>query len=318
MRIIIVGRTKKYNAEYFYSKYFRRLGHDVEVVDMFLGVDHRLFESLVHSRTKLFRYTLDAFEINKYLTHYVEKSDPDAIVVFRGEMVSKKTLSNLIASYHVYLFYPDVFKFLRSISDRIYLYEALFTSANVFDPYLKLGCKHCYTIPWACDPEFHRSLNYLVKEYDSSFIGTAYPERRRILRNLSNVEVFGDFWYGFGKRSHKAVRGEEYIETINKTAVNLNLQTRASIVGDAPTMRTFEISGCGAFQISDSMPSIHRYFPKMTVFRDSKEIQDLISYYLDAKDERNEIALENQRICYSKFTYENTAKSILSKMHGGN
>lgn len=315
MRILIIGRLGEYNAEYFYTKYFRRLGHDVETIDMFQGVHYRLPESLIHSRTGIFRFTLNMHEINHSLYPYVRKADPDAIIVFRGEMLSKASLDLIRSNYHIYLFYPDVFKFLKSVADRISIYEAVFTAARVHDPYVKLGARKVVSIPWCCDPDFHISIHGMRKVYNVSFIGTAYPERRKILRKLRDVHIFGDYWYGFGRRSHGAVRGEDYVRTVNESLINLNLQTRASINGDAPTMRTFEIAGCGGFQISDFMPSMSEFFPRLPTFRSMQELKELLSYYSGSPPEVEETSYANQEKCYRKFTYEIMAKNILLNMH---
>ena len=315
MKILIIGRVADYNAEYFYMKYFRKFGHDVEIIDMFTGVVHRLFESLIHSRTKLFRFTLYKHEINRILQSRVREIDPDAIIVFRGEMISRKTLEIISSNFHTYLFYPDVFKFLKSIADRLPLYDAVFTAARIQDPYMKLGARRIINIPWACDPDFHREVPGIGKIYVVSFIGTAYPERRRILRSIRNAEVFGDYWYGFGPRSHGPVRGENYVLTVNKTSINLNLQTKASIIGDAPTMRTYEIAGCGGFQVSDFMPSLTEFFPRMPTFKNVADLQEMLSYYSRNNSEKAEIASANREICYRKYTYEIMAGRILASVH---
>jgi spore maturation protein CgeB len=315
MKIIIIGRLAEYNAEFFYVKYLKKLGIEVEIIDMFQGIHYRFLRSIIHSRTRLFRVALKGLYVNRDLVAYIRDLNPDAIIVFRGELISKPTLESFRENFHVYLFYPDVFKFLGSISDRLYLYDAVFTAANFHQPYIDHGAKKVITVHWACDPEFHRFITNVPKIFNVTFIGTAYPERRRIIRYLKNVEVFGNYWWGFGERNHKAVKGLGYIQTINKSFINLNLQTKASIVGDAPTMRTFEIAGCRGFQISDYMPSIKQYLPRMPTYIDLNNLMELIDYYSDNVSEAEDIAMDNQLICYKKFTYETTSKLLLSIVH---
>lgn len=318
MKIIIIGRLTDYNAEFFYAKYLRKLGLEVEILDMFQGIHYRMLRSIIHSRTKLFRFALKGLYINKNAYNYIRELSPDAIIVFRGELVSKTLLKSLRDNFHVYLFYPDVFKFLNSISDRLYLYDTVFSAANVHQRYMDLGAKNVVTIPWACDPEFHRFIPSVPKLYEASFIGTAYIERRRKLRSLKNVQIFGNYWFGFSNRNHGPVTGEEYVLTINRSFININLQAQASVIGDAPTMRTFEIAGCRGFQISENMRSIKEYFPRMPTFRDCKELKELVNYYNNNISEAEDIALNNQLICYKRFTYEEASKRILSIIHNQN
>ena len=77
------------------------------------------------------------------------------------------------------------------------------------------------------------------KQYEVTFIGTAYAERRSVVRKLGKVNVFGNYWFGFVKFSHPPAFGENYVSTINESMVNLNIQGKGSITADSPTMRTF-------------------------------------------------------------------------------
>ena len=87
MKIMIVGKKKAYNAEYFYEKAFQRLGHDVELVDSYTRVSHELFRRIMHTRTDIFDFSLDRYWINAHLAAITESYDPDAIIFFKGEFV---------------------------------------------------------------------------------------------------------------------------------------------------------------------------------------------------------------------------------------
>ncbi len=79
-------------------------------------------------------------------------------------------------------------------------------------------------------------------------------------------------------------------------------------------MRTFELAGCGGFQISDYMPSVARYFPGIVTFKNPTELKELISYYLENNGEREEIATKLQETCYKFYTYDSSAKMMLGKI----
>ncbi len=309
MRIAIVGRKSDYNAEYFFEKAFRKVGHDILLVNSNEGVKHHLLNRQLHERTRAFDFLLSNYWINRNLDRIVGAYDPDAVIFFKGEFISAKTLRELSNVRKIYLYYTDTYKFKPLLKEKIHYYNAVFTAANNTNFYYNLGAKKVVTVPWSCDPDLHRKLN-VEKRYKVSFIGTGYPERRAIIRRVGSVELFGNFW--FGKRSHGPVFGEEFVRAVNRSLINLNLQAKVSVEADAPTMRTFEVAGCGGFQISDYMPSLKRYLPMVPTFRDVNELKELISYYLDNGDEREKIAEKSIKMCYNSFKYTDAAKLIIS------
>lgn len=313
MKILLVGNQSPYNAEFFYKKAFSELGNNVSLVNSYTGIDRKLFFRIIFTRTNLFKYTLQKLPINRILTKRVNEIDPDIIIFFKGELISPKILSLLSENRNIYLFYPDTYKFKPLLKRELSYFKSVFTASNKKSLYYKFGANHVWTVPWACDPEFHKKIN-IQKKFNVSFIGTAYQERRRIIRRLSNVEVFGDFWYGMGEHSHAPVYGNDFIRTINETKINLNLQAKVSIKADAPTMRTFELASCGGFQISDHMYSLKKYFPKIPTFRDEKELNEIISYFLDNEDEALEIANKTMKTCHTYYKYKDAANIILNNL----
>lgn len=311
MNILIIGAKKNYNAEYFYAKAFRLLGHTVSIVDQYDGVKNPLYARLLHTRTSLFSFTLKYFNINMNITNFATHFNPDFILVFKGELLSNATLEKLDENYKMSLFYPDTYRFEPLLKNRLQYFNSIFTASNKTDFYYKLGAKKVYTIPWACDPDFHKKIN-TGKKYNLSFIGTMYLDRKKIIDKLNNVVVFGNFWNKNRKNRFPAVYGDNFVKTINETAVNLNLHNKADVIADAPNMRTFEISGCSGFQITNYMPSLKKYFPDIVTFKNVNELKELIDYYLDNTPERDEIAIKCNEICIKKFKYIDSAKMILS------
>ena len=283
------GRKLMYHAEFFYEKAFKNLGHEVTLLDSYDGISSPLLSRTVRARIPLSRFIPSNYPINEHLPERARKIDPDAIIIIKGEFISNKTIEELGNNYNLYLFYPDNFRFLPLLKGRLHYFKAIYTAANKTDNYRKLGARRVITVPWACDPEFHRKLD-CEKKYKVTFIGTAYSERRSIVRKLGNVNVFGNYWFGFGEFSHPAAFGEDYVRIINQSMVNLNIQGKGSIIADSPTMRTFELAGSGGFQISDYMPSVTQYFPMMVTFHEATELKELINVYSASKEDVQIIA----------------------------
>jgi hypothetical protein len=310
MKVLIIGVEKDYNAEYFYAKAFEQLGHEVSIINEYKGVNNPTRTRILYTRFGLFHFNWRHFEINKNIIEKVRSIEPDMILVFKGELLSTLNIAKLNENFKIYLFYPDMYKFRQILKNRLRYFQAIFTAANETQFYYDLGAKRVVTTPWGCDPEFHIK-KIEEKKYDVSFVGTGYLERRKIIGKLNNVTTFGDFWPR-GRNHNPPLYGIEYINVINQTKINLNLQAKANIVADAPTMRTFEIAGCGGFQISDYMPSLKRYFPMLPTFNDIDELKDLIFHYLENPKETEEIALRTMEICHSSFKYIDAAKTIIS------
>ena len=313
MRILIVGRETPYNAEFFYKKAFSGTGNEVFLINSYTGVTNQLLSRIIHTRTNFFNFTLNNLWINKHLKTRVDEIDPDLIIFFKSDLISTKILSELSDNRSLYLFYPDTYKFQALLRGRLIYFTAIYTASNNTSPYYRMGARKVVTVPWACDPDFHKKFE-IERKYNISFIGTGYLERRRIIRSMGEVEVFGDFWYGFGAHSHPPVYGKDFVKTINQSRINLNLQAKISIQADAPTMRTFEVAGCGGFQISDYMPCLKKYFPMLPTFREVSELKELISYYLDNHEEALEIANRTMKICLSSYKYTDTARIIISNL----
>lgn len=313
MRILIIGREAPFSAEFFYRRALSNLGNEVSLINSYTGINNPLLSRVIHTRTNFFKFTLNRLWINKHLKAHIDKIDPDAIIFFKGDMISTEVISELSNNRNIYLFYPDTYKFPALLRGRLSYFTAIYTASNNKGLYYDLGARKVVTVPWACDPDFHKKIG-IEKKFDISFIGTAYLERRRIIRNLREVEVFGDFWYGFGVHSHPPVYGEDFVKTVNESRINLNLQASISVQADAPTMRTFELAGCGGFQISDYMKSLKEYFPDIVTFETVEELRELINYYLDNAYERERIADRIREKCLRDFKYTDSASIILNNM----
>jgi spore maturation protein CgeB len=248
----------------------------------------------------------------------IRNFDPDQILIFKGELISNENLKMISESYNLNLFYPDTFRFKPILKNRLEYFKTLFTAANNIEFYKEFGVKRIVTVPWACDPEIHRYLD-LKKIYDVSFIGTWYPNRAKLLKKLNSVYIFGQFWIK-QKNIFPGVYGDEYVKVINQTKINLNIHHNADIRANAPNMRTFEISGCGGFQISSYMPAIKEYFRDIPTFNNAKELAELVKYYSDdifkqnRDNEMREIGLKMQKICYEKFKYTDSTKKIITSL----
>ncbi|MGC8615255.1 MAG: CgeB family protein, partial [Thermoprotei archaeon] len=187
MKLLIVGSALDYSAERFYAKALRESGADVLLLDQYEGIKNRFALRWAFTRLPV-RGLLGRLSVNRKLPEVARSFSPDAIIVFKGELVDRRVLRELSSSYKVALFYPDTYRY-PSLLDGLEMFSVVFTAANRVDFYLERGAKKAITIPWACDPSLHRKLD-VKKRYPSSFIGTFYPNRYAALRKVRGLRVF--------------------------------------------------------------------------------------------------------------------------------
>lgn len=191
----------------------------------------------------------------------------------------------------------------------------------------KLGAKKVIVLPISSvDPKLHRRMKLTKEEKDKygcdiCFVGSLTKERQEKLVNLSefNIKVWGDilpniglirklrpFYYG-------EAYGEKMVKIFNGAKIVLNFQPKDMTYGG--NMRTFEIPGCGAFQLADKVDV--RWFSsneEIVIFTNINDLRAKIRYYLDHEQERKDIAEKGFQRAYKQHRYDDRFKTLLSKI----
>lgn len=82
--------------------------------------------------------------------------------------------------------------------------------------------------------------------------------------------------------------------------------------------RTFEVAGCGGFQIITDSDVVAKHFEigkEIETFRDLNELRTKIRYYLDHDNERQMIANAGRVRAHSEHTYEHRLKTLLDTVN---
>ena len=312
MRITIIGARGKYNAEYFFIKAFKSLGHEVKFIDQYEGVKRRTLLRLLTTRLSASRVLLNNLWINKAIRE-VDLGNPDIVLVFKGELLTESTLK-FLSDYNTYLFHPDTFRFRLILEGRLQYFDGVIVTTPYVEFFKRLGAKRVITIWWACDPEVHRPLNER-KIYDVSFVGTFYLNRWQILRKLKRKpHVFGNFWFLKAGYHHPPVYGEDYVRVINQTKVNLNVHHPVDLKADAPNMRVFEVAGSGGFLLTEKMGTIENLFKGIETYSSVEELNEKIEYYIADDKVRGEIGSSLHQQCVDKHTYVHRAETLLKQV----
>jgi spore maturation protein CgeB len=327
-------------AEYFYVRSLRKLGHQVEAfirnVPAVFGVRARrsqrfaatktaamLVQALAHRAPRL---QPDYWLRNRRLIAQVKRFEPDAVLIIGGNrVIFPETLARLKAEHGCQIIFmsgdsPIVF------SNAIERASApLYDLALVNDYYhgiqwLELGAPRMEVLPMsACDPEIHR--RYLLTESeqaefrcDVGFVGTLLPPKLYSQRAQA-LEAVRDCGLGVWSVHDvpAALRpyyrgpalGERMLRAVCGSAIQLNPNSNFMRYGG--NMRLFEAPGCGVFQITNETPGASLWFtPGETIvtYRDLPQLRQLVEYYLTHDAEREQIAQAAQAHVYAHHTYD--------------
>lgn len=196
---------------------------------------------------------------------------------------------------------------------------------HAFD-WLMLGAKKAICLPMsAVDPTLHKKVELTPKEEkeyssDLCFVGSLTERRVKILSQLKgfNLKVWGDPHLGvdltlLGNQYQGRARGEKMVKIFNAAGIVLNFHPLQMQHGG--NMRTFEIPGCGAFQLADRVdPSWFKVEKEVVVFKDLKDLKKKIKYYLENEHERQAIAQAGYRRAHQDHTYEKRFKKLLAEI----
>ena len=325
MKILVLGSNLGYNLDYYAFLNLQKLGHEVK----FYGYRDKLpkkisnFVKLTATRSKLAReieYTLFLKKINKEIIYLTKSFEPDLVFVLKGEAIKKETI-NAIKNQGIktVLWYPDDPRFFNTYVK--YLapnYDYVFASSQkALKNYKSIGVKKASYLTFACEPTIHKKLKINPKK-EVTFIGSYMPSRIRLFKSLKkapfNFEIYGPNWHLASIKSNPAVYGPEMVKVVNNSKINLNIHATR---GYGPNMRLFEVTGSGGFLITDDTENIGKFFKAdkdIVIYKDAKELIELIEYYLDNKRKAREIADSGYKKCQKQHTYLNRMMEMLKKV----
>lgn len=198
--------------------------------------------------------------------------------------------------------------FYHHIKDvQVQNYDYVFVAQKDFIPaYKEKGCKNVYWLPHACDPEIHRRYD-LPSIYDICFIGSLYPGslREQLVRKL--------------EKEFNVFVGRKYLHDMAKTFSRSKMIFNESLVGDL-NMRIFEAMSCGSLlltnRIRNGLEEMFTDRKHLVIYDEWRDLVNIIRYYLDHPDEREQIALNGQKEVHQKHTYTHRMQYLLETVLG--
>ncbi len=296
-------------------------------------------------------------KMNRMLLETVRKDRPDLCFFVFSYEIGKETVREISKSGAVTYswFSDDIWRF-ESFS-RYYapLFDYVSTTDYAaMDKYNAIHYKNAILTQFACNHFLYKPQKS-KKNHNVTFIGQKYGSRGEIADAVEQKGFGLECWGGGWPKGR--VSQKEMIEIFSNSRININLSasspsTKATLKDIAaiflrkdmdrkiraygykewiPRMmlrvkkqqrqqikgRTFEISGCGGFQLSDYAEGLERYYDlnrEIRIFNDANDLIKNIGYYLENDEERKKIALSGYRRTMKEHTYEKRFNRIFKEM----
>ena len=290
------------------------------------------------------------------LTMEAVEFEPDLLLHIVGRIPERvlKTLKKINIKTAIWFFDDpqeiDKTSKMGTFYDRVFTVESACVEAHK-----AAGSKNAEYLPLGCVPSIHKKMEVEDKyKSDICFIGVPFPRRVEIFDSLAdflndfNVKIIGggpnigsseDPWLWKRKLKRldvlerfvidEVVQPPEAAKYYNGAKINLNIHRAAiderfkagnvsGIVPKSESGRTFEIAGCGAFQLIDQeRPNFRLHFEEgkeIASFSDLDDFKKKVSYYLDHENERVSMANMAQKRAYLEHTYKNRLERILGSI----
>jgi spore maturation protein CgeB len=179
--------------------------------------------------------------------------------------------------------------------------------------------------PFGVSPEFHASGGLSHRERrrfaaDVAFVGTCYPERCDLIRELNRTLDHPVSVWGRGWRRCRGVRGRgvltlrESLKVHACSKISLNLHHRDTDNGC--NMKFFEIPAAGGFQLCDRQPVMDTIaLGRQTVTCGSlADFTRHIRYYLAHPAERERIAAAARDAVFATAGYQDRLEELLQEL----
>jgi len=215
------------------------------------------------------------------------------------------------------------------------------------DRYRRMGRPNVIRSQWACNTVTYGPRDR-GRAHEVTFVGQPHGTRPGIVRELAARRIPVECW-GLGWPAGR-IDQDEMIRVFSRSRINLNLTNSSGrpdfrslvrcVVERRPDRslrlrwpseardlllemwgrrreqikgRHFEIPGCGGFQLSGSADDLERYFTpgkEIAIARDTREMGDMIRYYLDHEEERSRVAEAGYRRTLAEHTYAHRFREI--------
>lgn len=339
MNIVVVGKFYTEGFATHISETFEMMGHKVIYFEprlkvkqtsnlyshKFKQVKNQLFN--LYSHTKTYEKSI-ALKIKKI----VHSNHIDLVLCCHDFLTPMQVSAFKInGDIPIALWFPD---HIGVFGKSMFLnadYDFLFFK----DPYIveilqnDLNIKSYY-LPECCNPIHHRKVTLSeadIKKYkcDLTTAGNMHPNRVALLKHLKEFDckIWGNPPSGWmdvtgikGMLMNEFVANIEKSKAFSAAKIVINNLQPSEIIG--VNVRTFEIAGCGAFQLINYRSGLSQLYKddEMVSYKTVDNLKELILYYLENDTERLAIAERAYTRTINEHTYSNRLLTLLETVKG--
>jgi spore maturation protein CgeB len=329
MKVLISGAFWHGSLEESYARAFESLGWNVVRFDweQFARAHPLANMALVD---KLLRMRI-ADRVGKWFTSTIEDTQPDLVLVIKGQRISPETLSmakQMLSDRMLVNFNPDSpwepANSSRRLLESIPIYDAHFTWNKQLIPKFEMsGAKKVFYLPFAYDPVLHHPLKTDVPDvsYDAVFIGTYSPERDALLASLTgcNIRIVGNDWRKakFVPKNwilSNAVYGEDAVRILSLGACSINILRPQNATSH--NMRTFEIPATCNPMLTTRSEEQSEFFTEgedMECFAAREDLRNKVQLFATDRDHAKSVAIKGHEKVREE-TYTKRARTMLTKL----
>ena len=326
---------------YYTQSALTRLGQRSRGLDM-SGFNNgfELMDDLVRDPARRkFMHSSYVEMLSATLTESFTEKPIDVLICMAQAPVSAKFLTELRKKgvITVLWFVEDYLRFTYW-RDMAKYFDFVFTiqKGDCIEQIRRAGAGEVHYLPTAFDPFVHAPLKLSDTERTQwgsplSFVGAGYHNRQQMFASLAHhpFKIWGSEWPTckpfdqMVQQGARRISAEEYVKIFNATEINLNLHSSTERDGVEPNgdfinPRTFELAGCGAFQLVDErtlLPEAFEIGREIITFNSFSDLTEKIQYYLEHPQERVEIAQRARARVMRDHTYDKRIEQMLSVIY---
>jgi spore maturation protein CgeB len=324
LRLLVVSQHWPGSLGDTWARHFAALGYVVTCFDEF-GSFHGPRGPVASKLARRLATPIGLARAAAGFDRAVERARPDAILLSSGRYlfprvlraVQRRTGARLLSWNPDNPFNPINSSWL--LCRAIPLYDVHFTwSERLLAPLREAGARRVVHLPFGYDPELHPLVEPSADDRaaygaDVVFVGTWEPERERLLSQLTEFDlaIWGNMWDRLSPASPLRSRvrgtaryGAELCRLYRSAKIVLNILRSQN--AESHNMRTFEVPGCGAFQLAPYTPEQACFFVEgeaIAFYRDVEDLRRQIRHYLAGDEERERIARAGRAVVLAGHTY---------------
>ena len=326
---------------YYTQSALTRLGQRSRGLDM-SGFNNgfELMDDLVRDPARRkFMHSSYVEMLSATLTESFTEKPIDVLICMAQAPVSAKFLTELRKKgvITVLWFVEDYLRFTYW-RDMAKYFDFVFTiqKGDCIEQIRRAGAGEVHYLPTAFDPFVHAPLKLSDTERTQwgsplSFVGAGYHNRQQMFASLAHhpFKIWGSEWPTckpfdqMVQQGARRISAEEYVKIFNATEINLNLHSSTERDGVEPNgdfinPRTFELAGCGAFQLVDErtlLPEAFEIGREIITFNSFSDLTEKIQYYLEHPQERVQIAQRARARVLRDHTYDKRIEQMLSVIY---